>query len=63
MNEKIINRTVEEVNKENHRKRHIQLHRSLDELVSDYISATGNIPSQNSILDLMRWSHEQTKER
>lgn len=43
-----------------HRGRHIALHKSLDELVADYIGETGNLPSQHTIFELMEWSYEQT---
>jgi hypothetical protein len=44
----------------NHRARHVALHRSLDELVADFIGHTGALPSKTSVLDLMQWSFEQT---
>lgn len=44
---------------EEHRERHIELHKCLDELVADYISNTRNSLSKATILDLMRWSAEQ----
>lgn len=43
-----------------HIKRHIELHQSLDELMADAIKYGGLLPSQATILDLMRWSHNQT---
>ena len=43
-----------------HKKRHVELHRSLDELVADFVAQTGRLPSETTIMDLMRWSHEQT---
>ena len=44
-----------------HRQRHIQLHRALDELAADYISQTERLPSKATILDLMRWSSKQAE--
>ena len=46
--------------KEEHIKRHKKLHRALDELSADFMSKTGNLCSNSTILDLMKWSHEQT---
>ena len=45
-----------------HKERHIELHKMLDELIADYITNTKGMPSQNTILDLMQWSHKQTEE-
>lgn len=45
---------------EQHRQRHVALHRALDELVADWITQTGNLPSETSVYDLMQWSHRQT---
>lgn len=44
-----------------HKRRHVELHRNLDELVADWIWVTGNIPSDSSVMDLMQWAFEQTK--
>lgn len=44
---------------EAHILRHKKLHKNLDELVADYITHTKGLPSKNTILDLMRWAHEQ----
>jgi hypothetical protein len=49
---------------EEHRKRHIKLHKALDELLADYLRHEGREglkgPSTITVLDLMRWSHIQT---
>lgn len=50
-----------EMTKEEHRQRHIELHKKLDELIADFISQTNYLPSQTSIHTLMSWSFEQTK--
>lgn len=42
------------------KQRHIELHQSLDELVAEFISSTRYLPSRISVLELMRWSHQQT---
>jgi len=45
---------------EEHRKRHIELHKALDELVADWMRHTGFLPSKRQVTELMRWSYEQT---
>lgn len=47
--------------KEEHRQHHIKLHAALDELLADWITETGSLPSQKTVMDLAKWSHEQTK--
>jgi hypothetical protein len=47
--------------KENHKERHIFLHRCLDELVADMIKHTTMLPSNTNIISLMKWSNQQTK--
>lgn len=46
--------------REEHKQKHKDLHAALDELVADYIHATGHLPSRRSIMDLIEWSHRQT---
>ena len=46
---------------EEHRKRHIELHERLDELIANFIIETGKRPSETTIFELMKWSFEQTK--
>lgn len=43
-----------------HKRRHIYLHRCLDELVADFISVTGRRPSDVTVMTLIKWSHSQT---
>ena len=51
-----------------HKIRHINLHRALDELVADWllhvgtVFAAGKTLSMSSIMDLMEWSYTQTQE-
>ena len=47
---------------EEHNARHVELHNALDELVADWISITECLPSQNSVMALMQWSHRQTED-
>jgi len=49
------------MNDEEHKQRHIELHAMLDELVADFIGCTGNLPSKTTVMDLMKWTFEQTK--
>lgn len=48
------------MDKEEHLQRHLGLHKCLDELFADYI-ATGQGSANNTILELIKWSHKQTK--
>jgi hypothetical protein len=40
---------------------HKRLHKCLDELVADWINQTDKFPSQATVMDLITWSYEQTK--
>lgn len=42
-----------------HAARHLELHRCLDELVADWLTHTERLPSQATVMDLIRWSHKQ----
>ena len=42
-----------------HRQRHQELHQELDELVADYMQETGNLASETTVMELMRWSNEE----
>jgi len=50
--------------KEEHRKRHVQLHEALDELIGDWLRydglPSGRLLSDASIMDLVEWSYQQT---
>jgi len=46
---------------EEHRARHIELHRWLDELVADWVSHTGKFPSTSTVMELIEWSHKETE--
>jgi len=43
-----------------HKARHKELHNYFDELVADFITETGKLPSKATILELMEWSYSQT---
>ena len=51
---------TEKYSTEEHIQRHKELHQSLDELVADFITHTGKTPSRSTVMDLMKWSYEQT---
>jgi hypothetical protein len=54
---------TKQMTKEEHRQRHIELHRYLDELLADYLMHnSGSLPSTTTIMDLMRWSYLQTQD-
>ena len=44
-----------------HKARHVALHRSLDELLADYLTHNrGKLPSTTTVYELLVWSHAQT---
>lgn len=46
-----------------HVQRHKELHASLDELYADYLTQNkGKLPSNTTVLELLQWSYQQTKE-
>jgi len=49
------------MNKEQHRQHHEELHKAVDELVADFISQTEQLLTKTSIMDILIWSHGQTK--
>ena len=44
-----------------HKKRHEELHKALDELVADFIRHTDKMLSATSVMQLIQWSHQQTQ--
>ena len=50
------------MNKQEHLKRQVELHAMLDELVADWIGHSQRLPSNSSVMDLMRWAYSQTQE-
>jgi hypothetical protein len=46
---------------EKHRRRHVELHRALDELVADWVlhQPRGKL-CNSTIMELIEWSHRQT---
>jgi len=51
---------IKRILSQEHKERHQKLHQGLDELVADFICHTYKLPSKTTILDLIRWSYEQT---
>lgn len=47
---------------EQHRARHQLLHQFFDELVADWISHTGSLPSKSTVMELLTWSAQQTRD-
>lgn len=47
------------MNNDDHKERHVLLHRHLDELIADWITQTGSFPSKSTVLELMTWAHQQ----
>lgn len=45
---------------EEHKQRHAELHAALDELLADWLTQTGKLPSKATIWELIEWSHNQT---
>ena len=48
------------MNREEHIKRHKELHHALDELCADFFVHTGKLFSKTNIATLMKWSNIQT---
>jgi len=49
------------ITKEEHIKKHKELHSSLDELLADFIDKTMSNLSNTTLMDFLTWSYEQTK--
>jgi hypothetical protein len=49
------------MDKDKHKKRHQKLHKAFDELLADFISHTQKTPSKSTIMELIEWSSQQTK--
>ncbi len=52
---------MSKMTQEEHKERHLNLHKSLDELIADFIvHNTDKRPSSTTVMELMAWSHQQT---
>ena len=49
------------ISEEEHKAIHVELHKYLDELIADFLRQTGKPLSEITLLDLVEWSYEQTK--
>jgi hypothetical protein len=47
---------------EEHKARHQEIHKLFDELVADFITHTGKLPSKTTVLELIDWSYKQTQQ-
>lgn len=50
------------MNREEHIERHKLLHRMFDELIADFVGHTNKLLSTTTIMELMEWSYQQTKD-
>ena len=52
--------------RDEHIEKHKKLHDALDELIADFIETSPKramrLPSKTTVVELMRWSHQQTIE-
>jgi len=48
------------MNREEHIKKHQELHKSLGELLVDFITHTKYLPLETPIMTLVTWSYKQT---
>jgi len=49
------------VTKKEHKQRHEELHKALDELVADWLGNTKNLPSASTVMQLLQWSSKQAR--
>ena len=58
----LLGRKIELEKLDEHRKRHVSLHKALDELFADYISHHGNETEflKMPLVKLIEWSYQQT---
>ena len=45
---------------EEHQKRHVELHRAIDELLADWLAHMPDASIDRAIIDLVQWSYKQT---
>ncbi len=45
-----------------HLKKHKELHRALDELLTDFIQHTEKLPSKTTLMEFLQWSGNQIQE-
>ena len=49
------------MDKQEHKLIHLYLHKALDELMADYLVHTGKFLSKTTVMELAKWSYDQTK--
>lgn len=49
-----------DVESQDHKERHILLHKYFDELLADFIDHIQKLPSETSIMELAQWSYNET---
>mgnify|MGYP007044042991 CR=1 FL=1 len=54
------NKIQKSLTKQEHITRHKELHGFLDELIADFITHTKKHLAETTLMDLMKWSHQQT---
>jgi len=54
---------AETLSREDHMKRHVELHRAFDELLADFlVHNRKKAPSTTTVLELAQWSNRQTRD-
>jgi len=53
---------AKKMSQEEHKARHVELHKNLDELLADFIERTGKTPSHTTVMEFLTWSFEQSKQ-
>ena len=51
---------MDKMNRKEHIVRHKKLHKSLDELIADYICCTKKMLTDTTLMEFMEWSYQQT---
>lgn len=45
-----------------HKERHVELHKKFDELLADFIGSTTKTPTGTTVMEFVKWSYKQTIE-
>jgi len=53
---------TEKISEMDHKARHVELHKMLDELAADFISQTGKRLNNSTCIELLEWSYQQTQQ-
>ena len=57
----MIKQKFTSLTKEEHKQRHIELHKYLDELLADFIKHTGKLLDETNLTTFLDWSYQQTQ--